>query len=166
MSTQLIELFNSTLKRISKELNNTNIQLEEVFSEYLEDQEKDQQIAEMNKTLTNCEAEKLSLVKGLINILDGFEDLYSYSLKYEHGSWPEQMQLLWNNFQAILSLQGIIRIEGKSTLFNAKYHSAIEVREDNNTANGMILEVLRSGYIYQSQLLRKAQVIVNKTDGG
>jgi molecular chaperone GrpE (heat shock protein) len=60
---------------------------------------------------------------------------------------------------------GITRIECDNTLFDARIHSALQVKEDDNLQNGIILEVLRSGYLYQSYLLRKAQVIVNKNEG-
>lgn len=165
-TTQVIEVFNSNLKRIGKELNNTNIQLEEVLSQYMEEKEKDRYIAEQKKTIAVYEEEKLSLVWGLVAVLDQFEDIYRYSLKNERGSWSGQMQLLWRNTVANLQLHGIIRIEGEDTLFDARIHAAAQVEEDKNIRNGMILEVLRCGYMYQSHLLRKAQVIVNKIDGG
>ncbi|MEW6623616.1 MAG: nucleotide exchange factor GrpE [Bacillota bacterium] len=165
-TTQVIEVFNSTLKRIGKELNNTNIQLEEVLSQYMGEKEKDKEITELKKRITAYEEEKLSLVQGLVATLDQLEDLYRYSLKNECGSWSKQMQLLWRNTSANLLLQGITRIEGENTFFDSRVHSAVQVKEDKNFLNGMILEVLRCGYMYQSQLLRKAQVIVNKLDGG
>ncbi len=169
-TTQVVKLFNSTLKRIGKELNNTNMQLEEILSEYMEekekDRDKDKDIAELKKTITAYEEEKLSLVRSLVAILDQLEDIYRYSLKNDCDSWSEQMQLLWKNISVNLQLQGITRIEGENTLFDARIHSAVQVKEDKNVLNGMILEVLRCGYMYQSHLLRKAQVIVNKTNGG
>ena len=156
MSTDLMKQhsFLRSLKRISRELNNTNIQLEEVFSQYMEEnmeeKEKDKYITELKKTLAASEEEKLLLVQGLVATLDKLEDIYRYSLKNESGSWAGQMELLWRNTAEDLLQQGIIRIEGGNTLFDARIHSA----------------VLRCGYMYQSRLLRKARVIVNKNNGG
>ncbi len=165
-TTQVIEVLNSTLKRIGKELNNTNIQIEDVLSQYIEEKEKDKNIVVLKKTITAYEDEKLSLVHGLVAILDQFEDIYRYSLKNQCGSWFEQMQHLWRNTLTSLQVQGITRIEGENTLFDSRIHSAVQVKEDKNILNGMVLEVLRCGYTYQSCLIRKAQVIVNKTNGG
>jgi len=165
-TAQVIEVFNSTLKRIGKELNTTNIQLEEVLAQDIDDNEKDKQLAEMKKAIKTCEEEKYSLAQVLVATLDQFEDIYRYSLKNASGSWSGQMSILWKNTSANLLLQGITRIEGENTLFDSRIHSAIQIKEDNNVINGLILEVLRSGYIYQAHLLRKAQVIVNKTNGG
>ncbi|MCR4442859.1 MAG: nucleotide exchange factor GrpE [Peptococcaceae bacterium] len=161
-TAQVIEAFNSTLKRIGKELNNANMQLEEVLSQHLEEKEKDKHIAEQQRAIAACEDEKRSLVQGLVEVLDQLEDIYRYSLQHERGTWSEQMQLLWKNTSAKLLLHGIIRIEGENTPFDPRFHSAVEVKENNNLPSGTILEVLRCGYMYQSHLLRKAQVIVNK----
>jgi len=165
-TTQVIEVFNSTFKRIGKELNNTNIQLEEVLLHYMEEKEKDQYIAEQKKAITAYEEEKLLLVQGLVATLDQLEDIYRYSLNNERDNWFEQIQLLWKNTSVNLLLRGITRIEGENTLFDSQIHSAVQIKEDKNIPNGVILEVLRCGYMYQSRLFRKAQVVVNKINGG
>ncbi|MDD2402669.1 MAG: nucleotide exchange factor GrpE [Clostridia bacterium] len=165
-TVQVMEIFNSTLKRISKELNYTNIQVEEILSQQLEENEKDKQIAEQQRMITACEEEKRSLVWGLVAVLDQLEDIYRYSLQNEDSALFEQMQLLWKDVATKLLLQGINRIEGDNTVFNSKIHSAVQVKEDNNISNGVVLEVIRCGYVYKTHLLRKAQVIVNKIEGG
>ncbi|KJS18691.1 MAG: hypothetical protein VR72_21855 [Clostridiaceae bacterium BRH_c20a] len=165
-TTQVIEVFNSTFKRIGKELNNTNFQLEEVLMHYMEEKEKDQYIAEQKKAITACEEEKLLLVQGFMATLDQLEDIYRYSLNNKQDNWFEQIQLLWKNISSNLLLQGITRIEGENTLFDSRIHSAVQIKEDIKVSDGVILEVLRCGYMYHSRLLRKAQVVVNKINGG
>ncbi|MBS4021328.1 MAG: nucleotide exchange factor GrpE [Dethiobacter sp.] len=165
-AAQVIKVFNSTLRRLGKEMSNTNIQLEEVLSQFMEEKEKDRYIAEQQKSLAAREEEKLSLVHGLVAVFDQLEDIYRYALKNERGGWSEQMQLLWRDTAAILLRQGIVRIECEDTPFDSQLHSAVQVREDSSIASGMVTEVLRCGYMFQSLLLRKAQVTVNKTGGG
>jgi len=164
--TQMMEQFNSALKRIDKKLDHAALQLEEVLAEYMDGQEKDKQIAELRKAAAAGQEEMFALVRGLVAVLDQLEDLYRYALKNEAGPWYTQMQLLWQNIAAGLLLQGVTRIEGENTFFDARIHSAVEVQEDDSLPGGMITEVLRAGYSYQGRLLRKAQVIVNKTSGG
>ena len=132
----------------------------------LEEKEKDRYIAEQKETITACEEAKLSLVQGLMAVLDQLENIYRYALKNERGSWFEQVQFLWSDTSAILLQQGIVRIEGDNTLFDSRLHSVVQVKEDSNIPDGLILDVLRCGYMYKSRLLRKAQVIVNKNGGG
>jgi len=165
-TTAVMEALTATLKRIGKEVNNTNIQLEEVLSQYEEETEKDKQIKELKKTLAAGKDEKLSLVRGLVTTLDKLEDIYRYVLKNEDAGWSSQIQLLWRSIPADLLPLGLVRIEGENTVFDARLHAAVQIEEDNNMQNGIILEVLRCGYLYGANLLRKAQVIVNKTNGG
>lgn len=165
-TSQILEVFNSTLKRFGKELNNTNIQLEEVLAHLMEDQEKEKHVTELKKKITAYEEENLSLVRGLVTTLDRLEDIYRYSLKHKGDGWSGQMQLLWSNTATNLLPHGIIRIEGENTLFNPQIHSAVQTKEEKNIPHGVILEVLRCGYIYKSHVLRKAQVVVNKNDEG
>lgn len=159
----VVEAFTATLRRIGKELNNTNIHLEDVVSQYMDESERDRHLAEQKKTIAAIEAEKLSLVQGLVAALDQFEDIYRYALKNERGSWSAQIQLSWSNTAAKLLPLGLVRIEGEQTLFDVGLHEAAQIQADHGLQNGMILEVLRCGYLYQGRLLRKAQVVVNKT---
>jgi molecular chaperone GrpE (heat shock protein) len=165
-TARVIEAVAANIRRIGKEISNANIQLEEILSHHTEEKEKDRYIAEQKGKLASCGEEKLSLVRGLVAVVDQLEDIYRYALKNEQDGWSRQMRLLWHETAAILLRQGITRIEGENALFDPWLHAAVLVKEDNSFPGGMVLEVLRCGYIYRSELLRKAQVIVNKTDGG
>ena len=165
-TTLVMDAVTAALKRIGKEVNNTNIQLEEILSQHEEEKEKNEQIKELKKMLAAGEEEKLSLVKGLVTTLDKLEDIYRYVLKNEDAGWSAQMALLWKSISADLLPLGLVRIEGENTFFDARLHAAVQVKEDGSKPNGIILEILRCGYLYRSTLLRKAQVMVNKTNGG
>ncbi len=164
-TARVIEAVAANIRRIGKEISNTSIQLEEVLSYHAEEKEKDRYIAEQKEKLAACGKEKLSLVLGLVAVVDQLEDMYRYAQKNEQDGWFRQMRLLWQETASILLRQGIIRIEGENTLFDPWLQTAVLIKEDNNLPDGMVLEVVRSGYVYRSELLRKAQVIVNKAGG-
>lgn len=161
---QVAAAVNAALKRLGKEMSNINLQLEETLELYAEDKEKDKQIAALKKALTAGEEEQLGLVQSFLAVLDQLEDLYRYAVRYESDGWTSQLRLLWQNIAAELLLQGLSRIEGENTLFDPRLHTVVEVREAANIPDGLVVEVLRSGYLYRSRLLRKARVIVNKTN--
>ncbi|MBS3949986.1 MAG: nucleotide exchange factor GrpE [Peptococcaceae bacterium] len=161
----IIEAVATAFKRIGKEVNHTNIQLEDFFALQSEETDKDKHIAEQNRTLAVMKDQMMSLVHGLIATMDMLEDVYRYSLYYEQNSWGEQMRLLWHKAAANMLLLGITRIEGEDTPFDARIHTAVQTLDNNDVANGLVLDVLRSGYIYNLQVLRKAQVVVNKING-
>lgn len=161
-----VEVCAATLKRIGRELHGANMQMEEVLSFLGEDAEKDKLLAENKKKVTLLEEEKMSLVRGLITTLDQLEHIYRYTVENEQGSWAEQIKLLWNSAATDLMSLGLTRIEGEQTRFDVRFHVAVQVQEHKEIQDGMILAVLRCGYLYQNQLLRKAEVVVNRNEGG
>ena len=155
----------AALRRIGKDLHQTNLQIEEILSLYQEEHEREQLLAEMRKKVAASAEEKPALVQGLIAVSDRLEDIYRFILKNENGSWLEQIRLVWNNAGIELLPLGIFRIEGEKSRFDARLHAVVGVKEEPAVADGVILEVIRCGYLYQSQCLRKAKVIVNKCNG-
>lgn len=164
-TTPLIKYFNSTLKRVGQELNQSNLQLEELLDSSLDKQNKDKIIANQHETIAELENDKLDLVQGLISVVDQIEDLYRYALKNDNASRLEQIRLLWNKIASELTKLGISVIEDVNIFFDNNLHVAVEVKADHQYQNGIILAVIRCGYLYQAKLLRKAQVVVNKIEG-
>ncbi|MEW6242959.1 MAG: nucleotide exchange factor GrpE [Bacillota bacterium] len=162
----LIEALTAVLKRVGRELNQANLQIEEALSLFAEEKEAERRLAEQRKMTAVQEEEKLSLIEALLAALDRLEDIYRCAVQNECGSWSEQIKLLWDNTATDLLARGIFRIESEGSFFDARIHAAVQTVEERAKPNGTILEVLRCGYMYQSRLLRKAQVVVNKVDGG
>lgn len=164
----IIDSLNATLKRIGKEQNNTNTQIEEILSILDEEKEKEKLISELKKSEEVFEKDKIVLVKGLISILDQFEDMYRYSLKHDTDSRAEQTRILWKNISSSLMVCDIMRIDEQHVFFNSQLNIAVQTRYEEEFPEGYILEILKCGYKYNSFLLRKAQVAVNMKykDGG
>ncbi len=162
--TPVIETFQSTLKRVSRELNQTNLQLEELLSTSQDEQGKDKTIAHQQETINRLENEKKSFVLGLIAVVDQVEDLYRYACGHESESRIEQISLLWRKISAELIKLGIGIIEDSTAPFDNALHAAIAVKSDRNSQNGAILAVVCCGYLYQGKVIRKAQVVVNKIE--
>ncbi len=165
-TTPLIKAFHSTLKRVGKELNQTNIQLEELLDGSMEAQGLDRVIASQQETVSGLENDKSSLVQGLINVVDQIEDLYRYTLEHEEAGRLEQIQLLWKKIVAELARLGISVIEEINIPFDNRLHAAIEVKTDRQYQDRAILAVLRCGYLHEAKVLRKAQVVVNNLAKG
>jgi len=162
----IFDAFNSVLRRLGVDQNRTNMQVEEILSLLDEQKEKGEDLAEIKRRLESSEEEKLSLVKGFIAVLDHIEDLYRYAAGNDDGGWSRQLEIIWNAVSKELLSAGIVRIEGENTIYNQKLNSVREIRNNPDVPDGMILEVIRSGYIYKSTVLRKAEVVVNKNLGG
>ena len=165
-TTPLIKAFHSTLKRVGKELNQTNIQLEELLDGSMEAQGLDRVIASQQETIAGLENDKLSLVQGLIKVVDQIEDLYRYTLEHEEASRLEQIQLLWKKIVAELARLGISVIEEINIPFDSRLHAATEVKTDRQYQDRAILAVIRCGYLDQAKVIKKAQVVVNNLAEG
>lgn len=161
-----IQAFNTMLKKFRKEQNEANYQLEEAMGMLEEIKNKGQSLEELKESLKSTEEEKMNLVNSLISVLDHFEEYYKYVQNYASEAWIDQFSVLWNNVSNILLTQGIFRIEGENTTFDPKLNVAKMTSSDKNLPDGIITEVVKCGYMYKSNVLRKAEVIVNKTGYG
>ena len=163
-SSVIVKAFEKTLSRFGKEQGKTNIQLEELTGQFEEELDNNSDRAQLKKELSLAEDEKCNLVNGFITILDQIEDLYRFSAKSSEESWSKQHELLWNNISNELLSIGIMKIDGKNALFNKDLQIPVEVRSSPWHGDGIVIEVLRCGYVYKTNVLRKAKVVVNKID--
>ncbi len=164
--TPVIKAFQSTLNRVGKELNQTNIQLEELLEGSGELQELDRIIASQQETITALKTDKSTLMQGLINVADQIEALYRYSLAHEEAGRLKQIQLLWKKVVSELAGLGISVIEEENIPFDNRLHAASEVKTDHHYQDRAILAVIRCGYLHQAKVLRKALVVVNNLAEG
>ncbi len=161
--TKLIfDIITSTLKRFAKEQNHTNMQVEEIVCMLDEQKENDCLVDELKKSLSKANEVSIGLVKGIIKVMDQFEDLYRFSTKSQTTGWSDQIKLLWENISGSLLSMGITRIDGERTNYNAEINNVVSTKTIENLPDGIIVEVLKSGYIYKSEVIRRSQVIVNK----
>ena len=163
-SSVMIKAFEKTLNRFGKEQGKTNLQLEELTGQMEEELDNNTDKEQLKKELSLVEDEKFSLVNGIISILDQIEDPYRFSANSSEESWSKQHELLWNNISNELLSIGIMKIEGENAQFNRNLQIPVEVRSAPEYEEGIVLEVLRSGYVYKTNVLRKAKVVVNKSD--
>lgn len=158
----IVETLNTTLKRFGKEQSKANMQMDEILDVLDEEKEKQKNIDVLEKTENVLKEDKNFLVKGMISIVDQFEDMYRYVVKYDTVNGAGQMMILWKNIASDLLTCGIMRIDEINVVFNVQLHVAVQTRYDEEVTEGYVLEVLKSGYKYNDKLLRKAQVVINK----
>lgn len=161
-SSVIIKVFEKTLNRFGKEQGKTNLQLEELTGQIEEELDNNTDVEQLKKELSFVEDEKWKLVNGFIAILDQIEDLYRFSASSSEESWSKQHELLWNNISNELLSIGIMKIEGENAQFNKNLQIPVEVRNSPEYEDAIVLEVLRCGYVYKTNVLRKAKVVVNK----
>lgn len=70
-------------------------------------------------------------------------------------------QMIYNQIEATLEEEGVKKIK-TNTLFDPRYHHAMETDYDETKEEGAILAVLKEGYMYKDRVLVAALVKVNK----
>ena len=81
------------------------------------------------------------------------------------GSAEVQIGLLSKKIEK-LSLETVIKIEGKGKEFDSKLHEAIGAIENDECETEKIIEIVREGYLLNGEVLRTAKVIVSKRKEG
>ena len=113
------------------------------------------EIKELKKT------EKLFLTN-IIRILDELERLKEYG---DTSGNEKLSKTLERNFKAIkkymLELE-ILEIPTVGLLFNENYHDCVDIKSDLEKENFEVLEVLKKGYVYKGNVVRAAEVVINR----
>lgn len=69
---------------------------------------------------------------------------------------------LSQEYATILELLGIQYTAKVGDRFNADFHEAVEVIEDQTQEDGAIVEIFEEGFLYQNQIINYAKVKVNR----
>ncbi len=75
--------------------------------------------------------------------------------------WVEGLRLIHRKFQTGLTEMGVVEIEAAGQPFDPERHEAVMQRSDPAVEPGMVLEVLRKGYLIDNRVLRAAMVVVS-----
>lgn len=165
-TSKIISIFNKNIERIGKEQYKSNRNIDEILEILDEDKSKDELIAGFRDKLQRACEDREMLLKGLIDIVELFEDLYICSSKSLNESFLEQMRLQRENLEQIMQKCGITPIGKPLEMFDKELHIAREVKEDKEKPNMQIMEVIRRGYMYKGEIIRKSEVVVNSYNEG
>ncbi len=159
-----INVFSDIFKRLGKEQFKYLQQLEEIILMLEDNKETEREYREIKHEVKIKKKKVEGLLETLLELVDSLEDIYRYAHQSGQISWKEQMMMQWIKAVQLLEKQGITLIQGAGHLFNVQLHKAREVKEHSEYPHGYILEVTRNGYMYKGMVIRKADVIVNKTE--
>jgi molecular chaperone GrpE len=78
------------------------------------------------------------------------------------ASFKEGQSMTLNRFEQLLQRYQVHPTECVGKLLNPHTMTAVEVTHDAKLENGIVIEELRKGFLYEDQVLRLAEVKVNK----
>ncbi len=79
-------------------------------------------------------------------------------------AWREGMRMTLRRVDRLLADQRIVAIETVGRPFDPRLAAAVATVEDPKAADGIVVEEVRPGFLWQGELLRPAEVIVARRD--
>ncbi|MFO7653826.1 MAG: nucleotide exchange factor GrpE [Candidatus Krumholzibacteriia bacterium] len=110
------------------------------------------------------------LLRRFLDVQDNFERaLQSMAVADTEGevASPQQLtdlrkgiELIFQNFQAIMAEAGLARIEARGAEFDPRLHEAVGHRELEGAESGTVVDVLQEGYTLGELVVRPSRVLV------
>lgn len=101
-----------------------------------------------------------ALIKELLPVLDDMiMALKTTPQKNSYADWIKGVKLIYHKFIALLEAQELKEIDTKGQEFDPKRHEAVMCKEG---LEGIVIEVIRKGYILKNTVLRPSLVIVGR----
>jgi molecular chaperone GrpE len=82
----------------------------------------------------------------------------------EAEAWREGMRMTLRRVDRLLADQRIAVIETVGRPLDPRHAAAVATVEDSSAADGIVVEEVRAGFLWQGELLRPAEVIVARRD--
>lgn len=106
------------------------------------------------------------IVIEFLSILDNFERalVVKDNMSEDANKLLEGIKMIYNQTKGLLEKNEVREILAQDLEFDANYHQAIMTDCVKDKPNGIVLEVLRKGYMYKDKVIRPSMVKVNKID--
>ena len=100
-------------------------------------------------------------IKGLLPVLDDCERAMSLLESSSDEAAKEGTSLIYNKLMSYLKTKGLEVIEAKGKKFDTDFHEAVtQFPAPDESLKGMVIDVVQTGYLLSSKVLRYAKVVV------
>ena len=104
-----------------------------------------------------------ALVARLLPVLDNFELAVSAAEQSrEFDRMLKGVEMVFGELREVLEGEGLVRIEAEGKPFDPERHEAVVAVEQEDTAPGTVVDIVRNGYELRGKVLRPAMVKVAK----
>jgi molecular chaperone GrpE len=101
-----------------------------------------------------------SIIKRYLPVLDDMER--AIEARPADLAWADGIELIYRKLQSILEAEGLKRIEAKGQKFDPNFHEAISQEPVEGVESGIVLAVIRNGYMLGERVIRPAMVRVTQ----
>lgn len=163
----ILNIFTKAYERIGKEQYKTSNAIDEVLDMLEESSESSEEKNAIIKGLKEQAADWENELKVMINTVTNMSDIFEYMNNYVLNSNNEnlkaQFKLVQEQLIEKLAKASITVLGTANGEVDINIHQPIDTRWEEDKPEGVILEVVRKGYMYKGKLFRKAEVIINKS---
>jgi|SRR3990170_3580433 len=101
------------------------------------------------------------VIKHFLDLVDDLERaLKNHPQQGDGAAWAEGIEIIYKKLQSYLGNEGLTRIDPLGEVFDPNLHEAVTQEESSDHESGVIIEVLRPGYMLGERVLRPAAVKV------
>ena len=172
-----LEEVDKQVKRLAKELykssllqaSNSHEDIQTLFQNLREDYEQQQQTA-----ITQA---RFEMVQAFLPVLDAVESGWRSGISQVKRlrqtapeaanilySWLNGQRLLHERLLQLLEAEGIVPMQALGEPFDPYRHVAVKVQSVADKPANIVLKIERAGYVHGAEVLRFADVVVNKLD--
>jgi len=163
------EISSEQLRSICEEYRNTAEEYKKKSEEYLKNLKslkaefENYRKREMQNKENFIKSSNRDLIIKLLPVIDDMYNSILESKKNEiHQSFVEGLELIYRKLLNILEKEGVRQISALGEKFDPKYHEALMTISSPDYEDYAIVDELRKGYMLNDEVLRAAQVSVNR----
>lgn len=153
------------LAKVQEELAKVNEDLAVAHNDYLK------LLAEFNTFRQRTKDERDSIIsgaatdiiKGMLPVLDDCERAMALLETSKDEAAKEGTRLIYDKLFGYLKSKGLEKIEAKGKAFDTDFHEAEAlIPVDDEDKNGIVFDVIQTGYTLDGKILRYAKVVVGQ----
>ena len=107
---------------------------------------------------------KFGVISKFLNVADDLERAIGNIPSDMDENWSEGIILVLRGLENSLTLEGVEKIDALGESFDPHFHEALMYEERSDTEEGIIVDVIQTGYKIKDRVLRPARVVVAQSD--
>jgi len=106
----------------------------------------------------------------MLDVKDDFERIFTNiegkrdQVTRQMKKWIANFRTVSRKFKQVLEDEGVVPIENLDAGFDPRWHKVAETVCDLSKREGTIVEVVRPGYMWRGEVLRKTEVVVVRNE--
>ena len=107
---------------------------------------------------------KFGVISKFLNVADDLERAIGNIPSDMDENWSEGITLVLRGLENSLTLEGVEKIDALGESFDPHFHEALMYEERSDTEEGIVVDVIQTGYKIKDRVLRPARVVVAQSE--